>query len=216
MTRRAVLRFCHCLPIDFEVQNSNEGSSQGKYQIIKKYLSQHDFDHLFLGAGPPRKRTNSQKSKVSIKGGLNIPNMDPFTLYSIQDSESCCVSPFPYFYFSWISSTLFLQIFLDFWIFFVLFWQFFSGCISWFLRTTSKHFYSENTPLLIKAPSGIEDASGILVKVQFSVIKIILGKHFLFPSLSVLKIGFRCCHRKLLLTQSLEEKIGLTKLFCGE
>ena len=118
--------FCHCLPIDFEVQNSNEGSSQGKYQIIKKYLSQHDFDHLFLGAGPPRKRTNSQKSKVSIKGGLNIPNMDPFTLYSIRDSESCCfVSPFPYF-------SLFLDFFifvfagsLVFWIFFFFFWQFF-------------------------------------------------------------------------------------------
>ena len=118
--------FCHCLPIDFEVQNSNEGSSQGKYQIIKKYLSQHDFDHLFLGAGPPRKRTNSQKSKVSIKGGLNIPNMDPFTLYSIRDSESCCFfSPFPYF-------SLFLDFFnfifadsYDFWIFIVLFWQVF-------------------------------------------------------------------------------------------
>ena len=132
--------FCHCLPIDFEVQNSNEGSSQGKYQIIKKYLSQHDFDHLFLGAGPPRKRTNSQKSKVSIKGGLNIPNMDPFTLYSIQDSESCCVSPFPYF-------SLFLDFFnfvladfsdmLDFRIFFVYVCSFFQDL---FPNVILKHF----------------------------------------------------------------------------
>ena len=117
--------FCHCLPIDFEVQNSNEGSSQGKYQIIKKYLSQHDFDHLFLGAGPPRKRTNSQKSKVSIKGGLNIPNMDPFTLHCILFVILNLVVVFPLFLIFTFLGFPQLYFCRYFWIFFVLFWQFF-------------------------------------------------------------------------------------------
>ena len=50
-----------------------------KENIIKKYLSQHDFDH-FLGLLAHPGNGLILKS-VSIKGGLNIPNMEYHTLY---------------------------------------------------------------------------------------------------------------------------------------